>query len=134
MTSNKNKVTGGCLCGAIRYESDQPPYEAGYCHCRTCQKGLGNLFGAWVFIKHSDFRFISGEPAWYESSETAKRGFCMNCGSPIAFQSKRADHVAIWLGTLDDPVSFEPQAHWWTTTKIPWVDIHAKLPEKGPIS
>ncbi len=69
-------ITGGCLCGAIRYEADELPYEAGYCHCRSCQKSLGNLFGASVFFKHADVRFISKEPAWFSSSDIVKRGFC----------------------------------------------------------
>ena len=123
-------VTGGCLCGAIRYEADQPPYNAGYCHCRMCQKSLGNLFGASVFFKHADFRFVSKEPAWYESSDLVKRGFCADCGSPITYQRSDADFLVIWIGTLDEPAAFEPRAHWWTDSKIPWVDIHANLPDE----
>jgi adenylate cyclase len=125
------KVKGGCLCGAIRYESDHPPFEAGYCHCQMCQKGLGNLFGAWVFIKHEDFRFTSGNPLWYKSSEIAKRGFCATCGSPIAYQPVDVDFITIWIGSLDEPAEFEPQAHFWTESRISWADIHSDLPVKG---
>jgi hypothetical protein len=130
VTSTQEKITGGCLCGAVRYEADQPPYNAGYCHCRICQKSLGNLFGAAVFFKHADFRFVSKEPAWYASSDLVKRGFCANCGSPITYQRNDADILVIWIGTLDEPAAFEPRAHWWTDSKIPWVDIHANLPDE----
>lgn len=128
MTTNNDKITGGCLCGALRYEADQAPFDAGYCHCRMCQKSLGGLFGAWVFINHADFRFVSGEPAWYRSSETVKRGHCGDCGSPIIYQPDGIDFATIWIGTLDEPAQFEPGSHWHTESRIPWVDIHAGLP------
>jgi hypothetical protein len=129
MPESTSKITGGCLCGAIRYEADKPPYEAGYCHCRTCQKSLGNLFGASVFFKHGDVRFISKEPTWYTSSDIVKRGFCAECGSPIAYQRNDSDVFVIWIGTLDEPGAFEPQAHYWSESKIPWDDIQAGLPD-----
>ena len=122
-------ITGGCLCGAIRYEADDLPYEAGYCHCRSCQKSLGNLFGASVFFKHADVRFISKEPAWFSSSDIVKRGFCAECGSPIAYQRNDSDVFVIWIGTLDEPAAFEPQVHYWSESKIPWDDIQANLPD-----
>lgn len=127
MTDKNLPVTGGCLCGAICYEADQPPFVVGYCHCRMCQKGLGNLFGTTTMFKLEHFRFVSEEPHWYESSDSARRGFCSNCGSPIAWQHKEADNIAIWLGTLDSPENYEPQGHYNTESKIPWVDIQAHL-------
>jgi hypothetical protein len=129
VNKGNEKVTGGCLCGAIRYEADQPPFDAGYCHCRMCQKNLGGLFGAWVFFNLADFRFTSNEPAWYQSSASVKRGFCPDCGSPIIYQPENVDFATIWIGTLDEPSEFEPRSHSYTESKIPWVDIHTNLPE-----
>ena len=134
MIDQGEPIQGGCLCRAVRYAASTQPFETGFCHCRMCQKGLGNLFGAWAFFKHSEFRFVSGEPNWYRSSDQAKRGFCATCGSPIAYQAYGADFIAIWLGTLNDPAAHEPQAHWWTDSKISWVDILAELPDVGAIS
>ena len=122
-------VTGGCLCGAIRYEADQLPFLVGYCHCRMCQKALGNVFGATTVFMLEHFQFLGEEPTWYASSASARRGFCSHCGSPIAWQHNEADSIAIWLGTLDSPEKFEPQAHYNTENKILWVDIHAHLPD-----
>jgi len=129
MTEASNKITGGCLCGAIRYESDQPPFRTGYCHCCMCRKGLGNVFGTAAFFKHDHFRFVSEEPSWYASSGSVKRGFCARCGSPIAYQHRDCEHIAIWVGSLDRPDAFEPQVHWYSDSKIPWVDIHPGLPD-----
>ena len=121
------RVTGGCLCGAIRYESDNPPFRTGYCHCRMCQKGVGNIFGTSAFFRHEGFRFVSQPPQWYESSAKVRRGFCSTCGSPIAYQHHDTKHIAIWVGTLDEPGRFEPQVHWFSEARIPWVDIHPEL-------
>ncbi len=128
MTDVKNSITGGCLCGAIRYESTKAPHNAGYCHCTMCQKGLGNLFGTFVSFKTASFRYLTHEPNWYVRSDRIKRGFCGICGSPIAYQQPDTDQVAIWIGTLDDPESYEPRVHVHTDTKISWVDIHPNLP------
>jgi len=130
MARQGDKITGGCLCRNVRYEIEQSPLEAGYCHCNMCKKGLGNLFGAWIFVKDANIRFVKGELSWYQSTKRVKRGFCANCGSPMIFQPDDVEIVTIWMGTLDDPAAFEPEAHWWTESKIGWVDIHESLPIK----
>ena len=53
MTQKRPPITGGCLCGAVRYESTESPVNGGYCHCRMCQKASGGLFTAWVDEKVS---------------------------------------------------------------------------------
>ena len=133
MTTDTDKVTGGCLCGEIRYESDVLPYLVGYCHCKMCQKGVGNLFGTAAFFKHAHFRYVKGAPTWY-TSQGAKRGFCSQCGSPIAFQrlGYEDDYCAIWLGTLDQPAAYKPTAEWHTESKIPWVDLGSDLHDATP--
>jgi hypothetical protein len=136
MPTNANKIIGGCLCGAIRFEADQAPFDTGYCHCRMCQKGLGALFGAWVFFNNADFRYTTREPQWHWSSKTVRRGFCPDCGSPITYRPDDVDFddvdfTTIWIGTLDEPHRFKPKAHWHTESKIPWVDIHPNLPDNG---
>lgn len=130
MTDEKNSITGGCLCGAIRYESTKAPHQAGYCHCTMCQKGLGNLFGAFVKFKIADFSYLAGEPNWYIRSDRIKRGFCGICGSPIAYQQPDTDWVVIWIGTLDDRETYLPQYHVWADTKLSWVDIQPHLPHE----
>jgi len=62
-------VTGGCLCGAVRYESAAPPNLVGFCHCRMCQKAYGGLFAIFADFPGDAFRFTSGEPRYYRSSE-----------------------------------------------------------------
>jgi hypothetical protein len=74
MTIPRVPVTGGCLCGVVRYESKEPPTGGGFCHCRICQRSGGGLFNASVSVRGSAFRFTKGEPRYYRSSGFGKRG------------------------------------------------------------
>lgn len=130
-TDDLENFTGGCLCGAVRFESVNPPYNVGYCHCGMCRKALGNLFGTWVILKRKDLRYLTREPDWFHSSETVRRGFCSKCGSPIVYQSIQKDFDAVWIGTLDNVTDYKPRAHYHTENKISWVDIHSDLPVKS---
>ena len=137
MTTESDKVTGGCLCGEIRYESDEPPYLVGYCHCKTCQKGIGNLFGTSAFFRAAHFRYVKGLPSWFSFTSRGRRGFCSQCGSPIAFQRLDAkgnpeDYHSIWLGTLDQPEAYEPTVYWHSESKISWVEMDSKLQDAMP--
>jgi hypothetical protein len=127
MNDQSKIVTGGCLCGAVRYELDHPPYMVGYCHCGMCRKTSGNLFGVAAFVKPEDLKYQGEEPTWYASSAFAKRGFCVRCGSPIAWQQTGKNVLSLWAGSLDDPAAFMPEAHYNVEDKIPWVDIQTNL-------
>ena len=130
-------LTGGCLCGAVHYESKQPPTQGYYCHCPICQKSGGGLFNASVSVPGAAFRFTKGELRYYRTSSFGKRGFCANCGSPVAFFADGVADVWIYVGSLDHPedwplvrhASWGQSAHWRTDTKIPWYEISDDLPQ-----
>jgi hypothetical protein len=128
MTDEMKLITGGCLCGAIRYETTKPPHYVGYCHCTMCQKGLGNLFGTYACFRTAYFRYLAEEPNWYIRDDWIKRGFCGICGSPIAYQKPDNDWIAIWIGSLDDRETYQPQQHGNCDNRISWVDIQPHLP------
>ena len=135
MPANAETHTGGCLCGAIRYEVTGPPSEVGYCHCRMCQKALGSVFGVFAIFSRPGFRFTAGEPAFYRSSPPKERGFCPACGSPLTMWNADASnrpHVAIMLGTLDHPEQFSPARyagnHSGIESALPWLHIDDGLP------
>lgn len=115
-------MTGGCYCGALRYEiSGEIPMRA-LCLCRTCQKisgGAGNLF---IGIKASAFRYTHGEPRRFarEGADTPPtREFCGECGVHVAARSPKVpDGLVVKVGTLDDPTVFEgPKMVFWTQDK-----------------
>ena len=133
MPSDRPAVRGGCLCGAVRYEADEPPFTVGYCHCRRCQKGIGNAVGTAALFRRDSFRVVAGGLTWFQSSPTLRRGFCSICGSPIAAQHEDRRYTAVWLGTFDDPASHEPSVQWYCESRIPWVSIGADLPEETEV-
>ena len=123
-------VTGGCLCGAIRYESTKPPNLVGFCHCRMCQQSGGNLFIVFADFSDEYFRITRGEPRYYRSSEVATRGFCRKCGTPISFQYDGSAGPAIMVGTLDHPEDWPPTwEHSGVESKVPWFEISDDLPQ-----
>ncbi len=120
---------GGCLCGALRYASSAEPIEAGYCHCRMCQKVSGATVLPWVSFTTGSFNYTEGLPKIFTSSEWGQREFCEECGSQIAFRTTDSDDtVEINVGTLDDPESITPQCHIWCDSQISWFDTTDDLP------
>ena len=124
-------VTGGCLCGAIRYESTEPPIRVSCCHCRMCQQAYGALYGLFAVFPAETFRYTQGEPTYYQSSPLAKRGFCANCGSPVTMRYLDPPRLGALLGTLDHPEDWPPDyGHGGIESKVPWHVISDDLPQR----
>ena len=123
-------ITGGCLCGAVRYEADEPP-SVSYCHCRMCQLAYGALYGLFAVVPLAAFRYTQGEPTYYQSSPWAKRGFCANCGSPVDFRYADSEMLGLMIGTLDDPGDWPPDSHHnGIESKVAWHVITDDLPQR----
>src|SRR5437660_8773358 len=96
-------LTGGCLCGRIRYRITAAPVEALYCHCRMCQRAHGAPVIAWVTVPLDAFAVTAGDPAAYRSSAKATRHFCRTCGTPLTWRGAVNPHlVDVSIATLDD--------------------------------
>ena len=120
---------GGCACGAVRYECTSAPVAMVSCHCRDCQRAGGAGYAPTIVVPRAAFRLSGRQPALHEvisaSGETATRGFCGSCGSPLfASSSAREDAVGIRAGSLDDPSWFRPTADVWTASAQPWDWLH----------
>ena len=129
------ETTGGCLCGALRYQAHGDPIDAAYCHCRTCQLSSGAPVLAWVSFPSDSFSYAKGSPASYRSSSRASREFCAACGTQIAFREDGAKRGDLNMGSLDHPGSFAPEYHIWTESRIPWFETKDELPrypDDGP--
>ena len=134
----KDKIfIGGCLCGELRYEG-RNPIDAGYCHCRICQRSTGAPLLAWVTFPIADFSFVKGEPTIYRSSPRGVRNFCSNCGTQIAFHGDETHgQIDVNIGSLDDPGQAVPEYHIWVGSRVPWLHIDDELPRytaDGPAS
>ena len=127
--------TGGCLCGAIRYEVREPLSGSVYCHCRMCQRALGGPFSLAVPCARRGFRVLRGSPRYFQSSKIVKRGFCADCGAPLfyeptieAWSDWLGIWLGIWLGSFDDPETLPPEIHHGTESQLPWIEIPDGLP------
>lgn len=122
-------LTGGCLCGNIRYRIDAAPVEALYCHCQMCRSAHGAPVVAWLTVPHAGFTVTAGSPAAYRSSAAASRQFCSRCGTPLTWQAiENPLLIDVSISTLDDPATVEPSLHIWTESRIAWFDTADHLP------
>ena len=123
-------LTGGCQCGAVRFAVAGEVGRGGICHCRMCQKATGGGFGAFVGPVQG-LAWTRGEPAWFQSSNKARRGFCAACGTPLIFEW---DHEMseIAIGAFDEPAAIRPDIQLATESRLPWFAELAALPERAP--
>lgn len=104
------KLTGGCYCGKIRYETEGEPVLRGLCHCRECQYISGGAANVALGMLLSGFRYTEGEPKVFERADLeapVKRHFCPECGTSLAsLPPALADLIVLKVGTLDDPGAY----------------------------
>ncbi len=127
----QTRITGGCLCGATRYELNQPPVGSGFCHCRFCQLFSGAPMSVWTAFPAGALRFVSGGPQWFASSPIAERGFCRHCGTSLTYRLLKPEFSGfdvVFGVTLDEPGEITPTSHAGIESQMPWLDIHDDLP------
>ncbi|WP_181706104.1 GFA family protein [Chthonobacter rhizosphaerae] len=112
----KPALTGGCLCGRIRYRAASWTHAV-HCHCGMCRRVSGALFLTWVCLRTEDLAFTA-EPAVHRSSETVTRAFCPACGSTLAMTYEDAGESAVSLGTLDDPDAVDAARNIFTDDRL----------------
>lgn len=126
-------ITGGCLCGAVRFEVDGPAIGAGFCYCRDCQKVSGGMPAAVAVFARSGYRLTAGPPAVHqataESGGQVTRMFCAKCGTHLsAYNEKHPEMLPIKVGTIDQPFDFEPSANLWTRSALTWHPLDRSAP------
>ena len=115
------RLTGGCQCGAVRYELSAPPRGGSICHCRMCQKAGGAPFMAFTGpMRQERFVLTRGAPATYRSSEIAERGFCAVCGTPLTYRLIGRDRISVTIGSLDRPAEVAPTEQLGVESALPW--------------
>lgn len=117
MSSDENRVTGSCLCGAVRYEVSGPLREIIMCHCVMCQKSSGHHFAATATENKNLQVFEEGALKWFKSSDHAERGFCNDCGSSLFWRMFSTNSTSILAGTLDGDVTLPVSGNYFVSTK-----------------
>ncbi|GLS43418.1 GFA family protein [Methylobacterium brachythecii] len=121
------RITGGCLCGSLRYEAEGEPQFAGICCCADCRKASGSGFIPFMGFASEALRF-SGAAAQFRSpcfrGGEALRNFCPSCGGLVfgGEAGKDTSHT-IYAGSLDDPSLFRPTMAIFGRDKPHWLPV-----------
>ena len=125
--------TGGCMCGAVRYECSAEPIMSFNCHCRDCQRATGGAYVPALIVRR-DAVTVTGELRYYnvhgDSGQILSRGFCSTCGSRIFGKPDfKPELMAIMAGSLDDPTHHKPTMDIYTASAQTWDYMNPSLPK-----
>ena len=117
MSVDHSVRTGRCLCGGVRYRVSGEMRNVINCFCEQCRRTSGHHVAASA-AQLDGFELESETTLeWYESSDTARRGFCRRCGSSLFWQQKGRDNISIFAGTLDQPTGLRTVKIYTATVK-----------------
>lgn len=124
--------SGGCLCGAVRFESSADPQLVGHCHCVDCRKSSGTGHCTHIVVPEEAIS-VTGEVTFYDrpadSGNIVSRGFCPTCGSPVySRNSGMAGMVFPRASVLDDPDAITPQMIVYASRAPAWDVMDPELP------
>ncbi|HVG50820.1 MAG TPA: GFA family protein [Xanthobacteraceae bacterium] len=124
-------VTGGCHCGAIRYEVTGKPLTHAFCHCTDCRRHAGAPMVSWSMYPQAALAVTKGTPKIYESSKDARRHFCAECGTGLFYYNEQMmpGIVDIQSSTYDNPDAVPVEAHVQVAERIGWMKTAHTLPE-----
>lgn len=129
MTEPSSKATGGCLCGAVRYQVNGPLRDVVDCHCSMCRRLHGSS-GPHSKALKTQIEITRKEGlAWYRTSEIARRGFCQKCGSGLFWEPDEQDATGIIAGSLDQPSGLKTMGHIFVREKADFYEISSGAPQ-----
>jgi hypothetical protein len=133
-------LTGGCLCGGVRYEITEPLVAAGYCHCTRCQRRTGSAAAVSARVVPGSLRILSGEEllASWDPPDGFKKVFCSACGGALWAQNPSDPHMAfVRLGTFDGDPGIRPSYRQFVAYAAGWEPIPddglPRYPERIPV-
>ncbi|WP_027134394.1 GFA family protein [Geminicoccus roseus] len=123
-------LTGGCLCGAIRYAVTDRFSYALNCHCSDCRRATGSAFKPFAGIERDRLRITQGRDSLLlRGDEAAHDACCRRCGSLLYSVVRDGTFVHVLMGSLADDPSIRPSAHIFVASKAPWFTITDDLPQ-----
>lgn len=126
--------SGGCACGAVRYECSAEPLLSFNCHCLDCQRASGSAFASVLMVPKDAFTITRGTLKYHrvtgDSGNPVDRGFCPECGSPVFItEPKNPQFIEIQAASLDDPSWVRPEIDIFTARAQPWDHMNPALPK-----
>jgi hypothetical protein len=129
-----NRHTGGCRCGAIRFEAKADPFHISYCHCGDCRRASGAPVSAYVGFRSEDVTFSGTVGSTYGASPITRR-FCGICGSPVSYSDERlSGQIYMMLGAMDAPENYPPRVHGYVREQLPFFHVDDGLPRMETIT
>ena len=124
-------ITGGCHCGAIRYQAEGEAVVHALCHCSDCRRHAGAPMVGWAMYGQAAVKVTKGRPKVYASSEHGRRHFCAACGTGLFYENAEmlAGLIDIQSCTYDDPDAVPPEAHIQVAERIKWMARVHELPK-----
>ncbi len=121
--------SGGCNCGAVRYEIRGPIERVSYCHCHQCRRFHGHV-GAYCRVQRGDIAFTEERGLkWYQMSPEGRRGFCSDCGASVSADFAGRPHISVTPGTLDDDAGVESGHHIFVAHRGHYYEVEDDLPK-----
>ena len=132
-------LTGGCLCGGVRFEVTEPPASASYCHCTRCQRRTGTAASVSASLVPGSLRIVAGEELVraYEPEGGFAKVFCSRCGSALWSRSPDdPDVIGVRMGAFDRDPGVRPTHRQYVAYAVPWEPIPddglPRFPEARP--
>ncbi len=124
------KLSGGCHCGAIRYEVESDPLTHVLCHCADCRRHAGAPMVGWAMFPQTAFKVTKGVPKVYESSAHGRRHFCGDCGTGLFYFNAEVlpGIVDVQSATCDAPDAIPARVHVQMAESIGWMEHAHELP------
>ena len=123
-------LSGGCCCGAVRYETSERVFHATICHCPTCRRVAAAASVAWFTVPKSSYRLTAGAPSLFQSSEGVTRSFCGACGTPLTYARTDApNEIDVTMCSLDVPDAVAPVDHTFASYRLAWDRASDGLPD-----
>ena len=120
-------MTGGCLCGGVRFELTEPPIDAGYCHCTRCQGRTGSGASAQARIDGRAFRLTRGEKlvnAWRHPDGGFEKAFCPECGAHLySVNPDDRTQMSVRMAAFDEDPGVRPSYRTFTDFAPAWEPV-----------
>jgi hypothetical protein len=127
MVESTAPLSGGCMCGAVRFEISEPLLGALYCHCKRCQRRTGSSFSVSALTQQGSFALIEGEDSvktYHPGDGGWLKSFCASCGSQLFTSNpENPELIAVRMGAVDDDPGVRPGVHQFVDYAAPWEPI-----------
>ena len=120
-------MKGSCLCGSVSFTITGEVGAVSACHCSQCRKQSGHVWSS-AQVNAADID-MSGEVRWFESSSSAKRGFCPTCGAFLFWKAHEEDAISFSMGSVNGLTGLKLEKHIFTVDKGDYYDIADGVPQ-----